>query len=258
MSAANDGLQVLPLTRVPMINPGDDLGNLVLEAIDKQGIRLEDDDILVFAQKIVSKAEGRIVRLADVEPSDAARELARKVDKDARIVELILRESVAVIRSVPGVIIVRHKLGLVSANAGIDQSNVDQGRGECALLLPENPDRSARELRRRCEAASGRRLGTIICDSVNRPWRLGSVSIAIGSSGIAVLDDKRGEVDIFGRTLKTTVVSVVDAVATAASLAMGETIERTPCAIVRGVNCPGSEDTAADCIRPIEQDLFAT
>ncbi len=256
MSAAQKGLQILPLTQIPMIGTGDDLSSMIIESMRQQRLRFENDDILVVAQKIVSKAEGRVVRLADVQPSESACELAREVDKDARIVELILRESTAVIRKAPGVVIVRHKLGLVCANAGIDQSNIDHADAPLALLLPEDPDRSARELRARLEAASGRNLGVIICDSVNRPWRLGTVSMAIGSNGVKVLDDRRGQADIFGRTLMRTMSNIVDSIAAAASLVMGETTEKLPCVIVRGVSMGDSSQIAADCIRPLEEDLF--
>ena len=245
----------MPLTQIPMVAAGDDLAALVNDSMRQQEIRFEDDDIVVVAQKIVSKAEGRLVRLADVQPSDSACELAREVNKDARLVELILRESQAVVRAAPGVIIVRHNLGLVCANAGIDQSNVDHGDTQLALLLPEDPDTSARELRAGLEASSGRSLGVIICDSINRPWRLGTVGVAIGCDGVKVFDDRRGQGDIFGRTLVTTMSNVADSVATAASLVMGETTEKVPCVIVRGVAATGS-NTAADCNRPVEEDLF--
>lgn len=256
MSAAHKGLQIFPLTRIPMIGEGDDLAAVVSDSMRLQRIQFEVGDILVIAQKIVSKAEGRMIRLADVDPSESACELAREVDKDARLVELILRESAEVVRTAPGVVIVRHKLGLVCANAGIDQSNIDHGDAEWALLLPENPDNSARELRARLVAASGRNLGVIICDSINRPWRLGTVSIAIGSAGVKVLDDQRGQADIYGRTLTTTMSNIADSVATAASLVMGETIEKVPCVIVRGISTDESSQSSADSIRPVEEDLF--
>jgi len=256
MSAAPKGLQIVPLTKIPLVGAGDDLAVLVNDSMRRQEIRFEDGDILVVAQKIVSKVEGRTVRLDDVQPTEPARELAREVDKDARLVELILRESAAVVRTAPGVLIVQHKLGVVCANAGIDQSNVDHGDAEWALLLPEDPDSSARELRTGLAAASGRNLGVIICDSINRPWRLGSVSIAIGSSGVKVLDDRRGQADIFGRTLMTTMSNIADSIATAASLVMGETTEKVPCVIVRGVATGDSGQVSGDSIRPVEQDLF--
>ena len=256
MSAAQNGLQIMPLTQIPMVAAGDDLAALVSDSMRQQEIRFEDDDIVVVAQKIVSKAEGRLVRLADVQPSESACELAREVNKDARLVELILRESQAVVRAAPGVIIVRHNLGLVCANAGIDQSNVDHGDTQLALLLPEDPDTSARELRAGLEASSGRSLGVIICDSINRPWRLGTVGVAIGCNGVKVFDDRRGQGDIFGRTLVTTMSNVADSVATAASLVMGETTEKVPCVVVRGVAAGSNSETAADCNRPVEEDLF--
>ena len=239
-----------------MVRSGDDLAAVIAAAMRSQGVRFEDDDILVVAQKIVSKAEGRIVRLDDIQASDAARKLAREGNKDDRLVELILRESQAIVRTAPGVVIVRHKLGLVCANAGIDQSNIDHDESPVALLLPEDPDHSARELRRGLEASSGRRLGVIICDSINRPWRLGTVSIAIGSSGIAVLDDRRGQADIFGRPLQATMSNIADSVATAAGLVMGETTEKIPCVVVRGVATGNDSDSAADCQRPVDEDLF--
>lgn len=256
MSVANDGLQIFSLAEIPMVKDGDDLIGLVDDAMRRRGLRFADDDILVVAQKIVSKAEGRVVKLSDIEPSEAAFELAQRIDKDARLVELILRESKAVVRTAPGVMIVRHRLGLVLANAGIDQSNVEQKDGPCALLLPENPDQSARELRAGIEAASGRRLGVIISDSVNRPWRLGTVGIAIGSSGVAVLDDRRGQSDIFDRTLLVTMSSITDSVATAACLVMGETTEKVPAVVVRGVSLGDRNQNAEDCIRPVDTDLF--
>ena len=256
MSAAQYGLQIIPLTEIPEVGEGDDLAALVNDSMRMQGIRFEADDILVVAQKIVSKAEGRTARLADVQPSESACELAREVDKDARLVELILSESTAVVRTAPGVIIVRHKLGLVCANAGIDQSNIDHGNDQLALLLPEDPDKSARALQASLEAASGRSLGVIVCDSTNRPWRLGTVSIAIGSSGVKVLDDRRGQADIFGRILTTTMSNIADSIATAASLVMGETTEKVPCVVVRGVAAGSNSETAADCNRPVEEDLF--
>jgi coenzyme F420-0:L-glutamate ligase/coenzyme F420-1:gamma-L-glutamate ligase len=258
MSAAQKGLQILPLTEIPMVVADDDLVALIVDSTRQQGIRFEDDDIVVIAQKIVSKAEDRTVPLVDVQPSDSACELAREVNKDARLVELILRESTAVVRTAPGIVIVRHKLGLVCANAGIDQSNVDHGDAQLALLLPEDPDNSARKLRAGLEASSGRSLGVIICDSINRPWRLGTVGVAIGCDGVKVLDDRRGQGDIFGRTLETTMSNVADSVATAASLVMGETTEKVPCVIVRGVTAGSSGETAADCNRPVKEDLFLT
>jgi len=239
-----------------MVEADDDLDTLVIEAMHEQSLEFADNDVLVIAQKVVSKTENRLVRLDDIEVSERASKLADEVDKDERLVELILRESTAIVRSAPGVIIVRHKLGLVCANAGIDQSNIDHKSGPCALLLPENPDASADALRSQLAAASGKRLAVVICDSVNRPWRLGSVGIAIGSSGIAPLDDQRGQADTYGRTLAITMSNVVDSVATAASLVMGETTERVPAVIVRGLTVSDGDQSSANCVRPTSEDLF--
>lgn len=249
-------LTIHPLNNIPLIEPGDDLAGLVVDALRDAGIDPADGDILVLAQKIVSKAEGRQVLLADIDPSAAAVRLARETGKDPRLVELILRESSAVIRTAPGVIIVRHRLGIVSANAGIDQSNIDHTGGDCALLLPEHPDRSAHRLRAALQQELGKKLGVIVSDSMNRPWRLGTVGYAIGSAGVTVLEDRRGETDIFGRELQVTVSNLADAIATAALLVMGETSERVPAALVRGLPPEDSTQAARDSIRPVAEDLF--
>ena len=256
MSVAQSGLQIIPLTRIPMVEANDDLGTVVIDAMRKQQLVFADQDVLVIAQKVVSKAENRLVPLDEVAVSERASKLAIELDKDARLVELILRESSAIIRKAPGVIIVRHKLGLVCANAGIDQSNVDHKDGEVALLLPEDPDASADSLRAGLEAASGKQLAVVICDSVNRPWRVGTIAMSIGSAGISPLDDRRGQTDTFGRTLAVTMSNVVDSVATAASLVMGETTERVPAVIVRGLSVSDGKQNSADCVRPASDDLF--
>ena len=253
-------ISIVPVPGVPMVQAGDDLASLLLEAIAASNLALETGDILAVAQKVVSKAEGRLVRLADVTPSEAATELAEKVEKDPRLVQLILDESTEVVRHKPGVLIVRHRLGLVGAHAGIDQSNIDHGDGEdesAALLLPEDPDASAARLRDAVRAATGIDIGVLITDSANRPWRLGTIGVAIGAAGFNVLDDRRGGSDIFGRELKVTLINRADGIATAATLTMGETDERTPAAIVRGfpIECDSGQ-VAADINRPLEEDLF--
>ena len=235
---------------------GDNLGEIIESAVDTNSMPLIDGDVVVVAQKIVSKAEGRLVKLQDVQPSEAALNLAERTDKDPRMVELILRESSAVVRAEPGVIIVRHRLGIVSANAGIDQSNIDHGETECALLLPEDPDRSAQQLREVLQQHTGKRLGVIISDSVNRPWRLGSIGIAIGCAGVLVLDDRRGTSDLYGRELKITMINRADSIATAALMVMGETAERIPAAIARGFAADDSGQLASQSIRLPEEDLF--
>jgi coenzyme F420-0:L-glutamate ligase/coenzyme F420-1:gamma-L-glutamate ligase len=249
-------LNIEPLSTIPLIEAGDDLAPLIVESLREANHQPTDGDILVLAQKIVSKAEGRTVRLADVEVSKEARELARETDKDPRLVELILRESTSIVRKAPGVIIVRHRLGIVCANAGIDQSNVDHGQGECALLLPLDPDRSASLLRDQLMALTGKQMGIIISDSVNRPWRVGTIGIAIGSAGNMVLDDRRGHSDIFGREMKVTMSNIADSIATAALLVMGETTQRVPAALVRGLASMAGSQQASDCIRATEDDLF--
>ncbi len=240
----------------PVVKAGDDIAQQIGDALAAASMSLQDGDIIVLAQKIVSLSEGRTVQLDDVEVSAAAEELAAQTDKDPRIVELILQESDEVIRSKPGVIIARHRLGLIGANAGIDQSNIDHANGECALLLPEDPDQSAIRLRQALTASTGKRVGVVISDSMNRPWRLGTIGTAIGSAGIDVLDDKRGEADLYGRELKVTVANRADAIAAAAVLLMGEASERIPLAIVRGLPAEDSMQAARDCVRPLAEDLF--
>ncbi len=249
-------LTIRLLEGLPIIRSGDDLCELIGTALTQSNTRLADGDIVVVAQKIVSLAEGRLVRLDDVQPSAAALDLAATSEKDPRLVELILRESTDIVRSKPGVIIARHRLGIVGANAGIDQSNIDHSDGECALLLPENPDQSARHLCATLTQKTGKKLGVIISDSMNRPWRLGSTGNAIGSAGLAVLDDKRGHSDLYGRELKVTLCNRADSIAAAAVLLMGETTERTPVAIVTGLPLVAGAQTAADSIRPVADDLF--
>ena len=255
-SKMKSSLRIHPLKNIPLIEAGDDLAGLMVEALRGAGIEPVDGDILVLAQKIVSKAEGRQVLLADIAPSAAAVRLAKETDKDPRLVELILRESSSVVRTAPGVIIVRHCLGIVSANAGIDQSNISHADGECALLLPENPDLSARRLRDTLQQEFRKNLGVIVSDSMNRPWRLGTVGYAIGSAGVNVLEDRRGDTDIFGRELQVTMSNRADSIATAAMLVMGETSERVPAALVRGLPVDDSTQAARDSIRPEAEDLF--
>jgi coenzyme F420-0:L-glutamate ligase / coenzyme F420-1:gamma-L-glutamate ligase len=247
---------IRPLPGLPMVRPGDDLVALILAAIDDAGFALVDGDILVVAQKIVSKAEGRLVRLDQVEPSPRALALAAETEKEPTLVELLLRESTEVVRKKPGVMIMRHRLGLVGANAGIDRSNIEHGDAESALLLPEDPDASARSLRESVLERTGRRVGVIVTDSMNRPWRLGTIGAAIGCAGLTVLDDRRGQHDLFGRELKVTVINRADSIAAMATLLMGETTERTPVAIVSGFAAEDSTQVARDIVRPLEDDLF--
>ncbi|MCY4094210.1 MAG: coenzyme F420-0:L-glutamate ligase [Gammaproteobacteria bacterium] len=248
--------EILPIEGLPLFDEGDDLPSVVLNAIAKQQIELQDGDILAIAQKVISKVEGRLVHLADVEPSTAAVELAMEVEKDPRIVELILQESTDIVRKKVGVLIVRHRLGHVGANAGIDQSNIEHSHDGSALLLPLDPDRSASRIRDEIARKSGRRIGVLITDSANRPWRLGTVGIAIGASHMMVLDDRRGGFDLHGRELKITMINRADSIAAMATLAMGETDERIPAVLVRGAGDESCNQSAAVINRPLEDDLF--
>jgi coenzyme F420-0:L-glutamate ligase/coenzyme F420-1:gamma-L-glutamate ligase len=248
---------ITPLSGFPLVKPGDDLAGQLITVLQNNSLELQDGDILVLAQKIVSKAEGRNVDLAKVEPSERARQLAVATDKDPRLVELILQESHRVVRQAPGVLVVEHRLGFVMANAGIDASNVDPAMGgEPVLLLPENPGRSAATLRNRLRATSGKKLGVIVSDSFGRPWRYGTVGIAIGSAGISALIDFRGQPDLYGRTLRATLTGFADEVAAAASLVMGQGAEGRPVVLVRGLPQSEADRPVADLVRKPEEDLF--
>jgi coenzyme F420-0:L-glutamate ligase / coenzyme F420-1:gamma-L-glutamate ligase len=252
-------LTLTPLEGIPPIDASANLADVILEGLTRTQIELKENDILVLAQKIVSKTEGRRVNLAAVIPSPEAVALAAETDKDPRLVELILRESNKVIRTRPGTIIVEHKLGFVCAGAGIDHSNV-AGEGnekeEWVLLLPENPDLSAERIRRELESKFRVHLGVLIIDSHGRAWRLGTVGTTIGISGIPSLIDERGWKDLYGYTLKITVVGVADELAAAASLVMGQAAEGTPIVHARGFPYPLSEGKLGDILRPRNEDLF--
>lgn len=246
------------LTGLPEITPGADLAAMICAAAQRLGTAIADGSILVVAQKIVSKSEGRFVRLAGVSPSPRARELAARTGKDERLVELILSESSAVLRACPGVLIVRHRLGHVMANAGIDRSNVPGG-DDAVLLLPADPDRSAAGLRARIHALSGADAGVIVSDSFGRPWRNGVVNVAIGVAGLPSLVDRRGGHDRHGRRLEVTQIAFADAVSAAAALVMGEGAEGTPAVIADGLGTRYPDAPRCDSkalIRPLEEDLF--
>ena len=245
-----------PVPGLPMIRAGDDPAGLIAQALPRAGLDLADGDVVCIAQKIVSKAEGRGIPLASVQPGPEAIRLAGETEKDPRLVQLILDESTEVMRQRPGVLIVRHRLGFVCAHAGIDQSNIEHGDDECALLLPADPDASAARLRARLFELTGKSVGTLITDSHNRPWRLGTIGTAIGVSGMGVLDDRRGGTDLYGRELRVTLSNRADAIAAAATLLMGETTERIPVVIARGVAPLETDDTAQSINRPLEEDLF--
>ncbi|MEO8355596.1 MAG: coenzyme F420-0:L-glutamate ligase [Chloroflexota bacterium] len=252
-------LTLTPIHHIPLIRHGDDLADIVVNALEQDRIDIQDDDILVIAQKVVSKAEGRTVNLVTVTPSQRAIDLAGQTDKDPRVVELILRESNEILRMRIGTIIVEHKLGFVCANAGIDHSNV-AGAGDSAeewvLLLPAEPDLSAEKLRDSIHLKTGKRIGILIIDSHGRAWRNGTVGVAIGLAGMPGLEDLRGRSDLFNFTLRITQVGVADELAAAASLVMGQASEGTPVIHIRGFPYPLRDGSLKELIRPKDQDLF--
>jgi coenzyme F420-0:L-glutamate ligase/coenzyme F420-1:gamma-L-glutamate ligase len=241
---------------IPEVRPGDDLAALIAAALAAAGIGQTDDDVLVVTQKVVSKAEGQVVDLASVHPRPEATEWAERWGKDARQVELVLRESAEVLRMAEGgLIISRTRHGFVCANAGVDLSNT--GAAELATLLPEDPDGSARDLRERLGELSGARPGIVISDSFGRPWRNGIVNVAIGAAGVDALVDLRGTPDADGREMHSTIIAVADELASAADLAGGK-VSQLPVVLVRGYTFvrPASERGAAMLVMPREQDLF--
>ena len=250
-------LTLTALDGVPTIRADHDLAAVIAAAIERSGIELRDNDILILAQKIVSKAEGRAVSLSTVTPSARARELAAQTNKDPRLVELILRESAEVLRCRPGILIVVHRLGFVLANAGIDASNVEAADGqETVLLLPTDPDASAANLRARIRESLGVDVGIIINDSFGRAWRLGTIGTAIGVAGLPGLLDLRRSPDRSGRPLRVTEVGIADEAAAAASLLMGQAAEGRPIVHMRGFPYAPRPGTAVELIRPKQMDMF--
>ncbi len=247
-------LELFAPTGFPQIHPGDVLDKIILDTLEHNSLSLRDGDILVLAQKIISKAEGRYVNLKEVDASRRARDVAQQCEKNPRLVELILRESERVVRCAPGILIVRHRLGFIHANAGIDRSNIEAG-DEQVLLLPEDPDASAAQLRDRIGKATGTDIGVLIIDSFGRPWRIGTCGVCIGSAGVEVISDRRGHPDMYGRTLEVTEVAVADELAAAASLLMGGADESRPIVLARGL-AGGGRGTARDLLRPVAKDLF--
>jgi len=252
-------LTLTALADIPLVKPGDDLVQIILMALSTSQITLQDGDVLVLAQKIVSKAEGRLVNLNDITPSPQAQALGVETEKDPRLVELILSESNEILRTRPGLIVVEHKQGFICANAGIDHSNVRGNWGhhdDWVLLLPENPDSSAAALREGLERASGVYLGVLIIDSHGRAWRLGTVGVTIGMAGVPGLADLRGEKDLFGFELQVTEVGVADELAAAASLMMGQVAEGTPVVHARGLPYPLREAALSELLRSKDKDMF--
>jgi coenzyme F420-0:L-glutamate ligase/coenzyme F420-1:gamma-L-glutamate ligase len=252
-----DRVSIIGLPGVPMVQPGDNLGALAISGLVDADIAPVPGDVLVVAQKIVSKAEDRFVDVATVKPSARATKLAAATGKDPRFVQLVLSESKRIVRHRENLIIAEHKLGFVMANAGIDHSNVAPGDGtERVLLLPVDPDASARALREQLVAAYGVPIAVIISDSFGRPWRRGTVGIALGAAGLPAIIDWRGHPDLFGRTLEVTETGFADEIAAAASLVMGQADEAMPMVLVRGLTWIAPEADAAALVRPPEHDLF--
>ncbi len=248
-----------PLAGVPLFAAGMSVAGEIVAALARCGDVLSGDDVVVVAQKVVSKAEGRLRELADVAVSDEATRIAVATGREPAAVQLIIDESTEILRAHPAAIIARHRTGHVLANAGIDASNIEGGDAGTVLLWPEDPDASARAIREELEALTGVRPAVIIADSMGRAWRVGTVGTAIGCAGLMPVDDRRGQSDLFGRVLQATIVAVADSIAAMATLAMGEGAEGTPAAIVRGAgrwvtneHGPG----AASGLRPVEQDMF--
>lgn len=249
-------LVLTALPNIPLVRRGDDLARIILQALRDAELELREGDVLVLASKIVSKAEGRAVKLDSVQPSARALELAALTGKNATEIELMLRESADVVRARKGLIITRHRLGFVSANAGIDHSNVEQDEGASVLLLPEDPDASARNIRDALKRETGAETAVIIADSHGRPHRLGTVGIAIGSAGLPALEDWRGREDLFGNKLQYTDIGLADMLASAATILFGQAREGTPVVHTRGVPHSMGDGRARDLVRPREQDLF--
>lgn len=245
-------ITITGVTGLPEIKSGDDLGALVSDALRVAKTEILDRDIFVVAQKIVSKSEGRTVRLDSIEPSPRAREWAESYDKDPRLVEVVLRESKRIVRMERGVLITETHHGFVCANAGVDASNVEEGT---ALLLPEDPDASARRIKTSLEESFGTPLAVIISDTFGRPWREGLVNVAIGVAGLAPLIDYRGQTDSQGRPLRVTVIALADEIASAAELVMKKK-DGVPAAIVRGFDYDAREASGRELIRAPELDLF--
>jgi coenzyme F420-0:L-glutamate ligase/coenzyme F420-1:gamma-L-glutamate ligase len=247
-------MQIWPVPGIAEIAAGDDLGQILAQAL--RPLNVVPGDVVVITQKIVSKAEGRMVALDTVTPGSRAMEIAERTKKDPRFVELVLSEASDIVRAIPHVLITRHRLGFLMANSGIDASNIGPGGPERALLLPSDPDGSAVRLRTELHDHLGVRLGIVMSDSFGRPWRNGVVNVAIGSAGIPSLHDRRGTTDRDGRELRVTQIAYGDLIASAAGLVMGEAEEGIPVALVRGCVMPDEDVPAAKLVRNHEEDLF--
>lgn len=253
MNVKNAELAIIGLTKIPEIRPGDHLSPIIVNAAGEQGVELRNKDVLVIAQKIVSKSEGRLLNLSDVHPSDFASNIAMRLEKDPRLVEVILKESKRIVKMDKGTLIVETKHGFVCANAGVDQSNIPGA--DAVSLLPEDPDASAESIREGIEKHFRVKVAVIVSDTFGRPWREGLLDVAIGLSGFNPLSDYRGQKDRYGHLLKSTVIAVADQLAAAAGLLMGKT-KQVPVAIVRGYDYEETTGRSRDLIRDPQRDLF--
>jgi coenzyme F420-0:L-glutamate ligase/coenzyme F420-1:gamma-L-glutamate ligase len=248
-------IKIIPVTGIPIIKFGDDLGLIICEAAARQGTPLEDGDIIVVTHVVVSRAEGNVVNLDEVAPSEFAKTIAGEFNRDPALIEVVLRESKSIVRMGDGHIIAETKHGFICANAGVDRSNVPGERN--VALLPKDPDLSARRIRERIREVSGKNVAVIISDTHGRPLRTGEINVAIGVAGIKPIRDRRGETDLFGYTLKVKQTAVADELSSAAELVIGQANEGIPVAIIRGYQYEASEDaTARDLVRSREKDLF--
>jgi coenzyme F420-0:L-glutamate ligase / coenzyme F420-1:gamma-L-glutamate ligase len=255
--ATKTQLEISAIPDFPLVEPGDNLFEIILSSLDKANLHLIDGDCLVLAQKIVSKAENRYAYLNQVTPSTEASELSEHVCKDPRLVQLILDESVEILRHRPGAVIVEHRLGYVHANAGIDQSNIENNPDNPrVLLLPENPDHSAARLQQALSEATGKHLHIVISDSAGRPWRNGITGFAIGTAGFTPVINEVGKKDLFGRSLEVTEIAVADELAAAASLLMGQADNAIPAVLIRGIHLTSSNSGSQDLIRDRQKDMF--
>jgi coenzyme F420-0:L-glutamate ligase/coenzyme F420-1:gamma-L-glutamate ligase len=245
-------VQIVPLTGLPEVAPGDNLSQLLAEAVARHKLVPAPGDVIVLAQKIVSKSEGKIVNLDTITPSEKAREWANKYNKDPRLIEIVFQEASRIVRMERGVIIAETRHGFVCANAGVDLSNTPTGT---ALLLPDNPDRSASEIQKELARRWGAPVAVIISDTFGRPWREGLVNVALGVAGLLALADYRGQLDAEGKALQATVIAVADELAAASGLVMGK-LNRVPAVVIRGVALPQGAGTARDLIRTADRDLF--
>ncbi len=250
-------IELVAIPDIPMIQPGDDLPAIIFDRAQAAGIAFEQHDVVVITQKIISKAEGRAVRLSQVEPSPEALEVAALVRKDPRFVEVVLRESRGIMAMRPDLLVVENRLGIICANAGIDRSNIEQtGEGEVLMLLPEDPDASARAIQARLEALSGQRLAVLIIDTLGRPFREGVIGMAIGVAGMDPLVDMRGQTDLFGYVMERTIINRADEIAAAASMLMGQTTARLPAVIVRGASYWPGAGSSRSILREPWKDMF--